>query len=205
MLGEWDGQENWYGGRIQQVATLLKPQVRSVNGCAYTIRLEAMEKRRSHRFARFCGSRRILQIRIPEKLIFEEVTQLKEFFQQRFVLCGRIFVPFYAKDNSLYLVETNEDWERQSREAFGDQHRKSFTEFVNWHNPPECNQKQVRCLLCLRSARLSFFKPLSKYVTRFALGLSTTIPVLEFQEKNMFLIDDLCELSFSFSSQPRGL
>lgn len=40
-------------------------------------------------------------------------------------------------------------------------------------------------------------------MTRFALGLSTTIPVLEFQEKNMFLIDDLCELSFS-SSQPRG-
>jgi len=195
LLGEWDGQENWYGGRIQQVARLSKLRAWPVNGCAYTICLEAMEKRRSHRFARFCGSRRILQIRIPAKYIFEEATQLKEFFRQRFVLCGRIFVPFYAKDHSLYLVETNEDWERQSREAFGDQHRKSFTEFVNWHNPPECNQKQVRYLLCLRSTHLSSFKPLTKYVNRFALGLSTTIPVLEFQEKNIFLIDDICELS----------
>lgn len=45
----------------------------------------------------------------------------------------------------------------------------------------------------------AFFQPLSKYVTRFALGLSTTIPVLEFQEKNMFLIDDICELSYFLS------
>ncbi|KAJ3566178.1 hypothetical protein NP233_g7159 [Leucocoprinus birnbaumii] len=171
LMGEWDGQENWYGGRIQQIAKLSKAK----DGRGYSIHLEAMEKRRSHRFARFCGSRRILQLRIPEKLIFDECAQLKEFFQRKFILCGRVFVPFYAKDHRLYMVEINEDWERQPQQESGDLYRKSYTDFVNWHNPPAYNFKQA----------------LSKYVTRFALGLSTTVPVLEFDERNMFLIDDI--------------
>ena len=192
LLGEWHGQENWYGGRIQQVARLSKS---AITGCSYKVHLEAMEKRRSHRFARFCGSRRILQIRVPEKLIYQEAAQLKEFFQQRFVLCGRIFVPFHVKDTSLYLVETNEDWERRSQEAFGDQYRRSFSEFINWHNPPRYNHEQVSFLLPSECTHQPFFQALSKYVTRFALGLSTSVPVLEFQEKNMFPVDDICKPS----------
>ncbi|KAF5352350.1 hypothetical protein D9756_006189 [Leucocoprinus leucothites] len=147
LMGEWDGQENWYGGRVQQIARLSK----TTDEHGYHIHLEAMEKRRSHRFARFCGSRRILQLRIPKKLILDEGVRLKEFFQQKFILCGRVFIPFHAKDHSLYMVEINEDWERRPQNDFGDH----------------------------------------KYVTRFALGLSTTVPALEFKENNMFLIDDI--------------
>lgn len=138
-MGTWDGQDNWYGGRIQQVARLSRRE----DGSGYHLRLEAMEKRRSLRFARFCGSRRILQLRMPEELILNENDKLKSSLLGRFILCGRVFVPFHAKGHSLYIVETNEDWERQPRAEFGDQHRIPFGDFINWHNPPEYNHKQV--------------------------------------------------------------
>ncbi|KAF9447542.1 hypothetical protein P691DRAFT_731304 [Macrolepiota fuliginosa MF-IS2] len=170
LMGKWGGQEDWFGGRIQQIARLSKDP-----SGQYRVQLEPMEKRRSHRFARYCGSRRILQLRIPKDLILKESLQLKTFLQGKFILCGRIFVPFHAKDHSLYMVETNENWERRSQEACGDQYRISFDAFINWHNPPEYNHKQA----------------VSKYVTRYALGLSTSIPVLEFQEQNMYLVDDI--------------
>lgn len=141
-MGSWHGQENWFGGRIQQVARLSKDK-----SSQYCIQLEQMEKRRSHRFARFCGSRRILQMRIPKDFILKEGQKLKVFLQGKFILCGRIFVPFHAKDYSLYMVETNENWERKMLDAAGDQHRLSFADFINWHNPPEYNHKQVRFLL----------------------------------------------------------
>lgn len=141
LMGKWHGQDDWFGGRIQQIARLSKS---NDNDGRYRIQLEPMEKRRSHRFARFCGSRRILQLRIPKDLILKESAQLKVFLQGKFILCGRVFVPFHAKDHSLYMVETNENWERKPRPACGDQYRLSFAEFINWHNPPEYNYKQVR-------------------------------------------------------------
>ncbi|KXN85003.1 putative RNA-dependent RNA polymerase SHL2 [Leucoagaricus sp. SymC.cos] len=170
LMGEWHNVENWYGGRVQQIARLSKRD----NG-HYHVHLEAMEKRRSHRFARYCGSRRILQLRLPKDVMQKESAKLKEFLQRKFVLCGRTFIPFHAKDRGLYMVEINEDFDRKPQDEFGDQYRISFADFINWHNPPEYNHKQA----------------LSKYVTRFALGLSTSVPVLEFEEKNMFYIDDI--------------
>ena len=138
-MGHWQGQDGWFGGRIQQVARLTKNERDS----HYHIHLEHMERRRSHRFARFCGSRRILQLRVPKELILEENKKLKTFLQGKFVLCGRIFVPFHAKDHSLYMVEINEDWERKPQRNCGDETRLSLADFINWHNPPEYNHKQV--------------------------------------------------------------
>jgi hypothetical protein len=139
LMGEWRGHDNWYGGRIQQVARLSSHPGKQ----SYEIHLEAMEKRRSHRFARFCGSRRILQLRISKDLMLKESAKLKKFLQGKFILCGRVFIPFHVKDNCLYMVETNEDWERQVQVEFGDQLRISFSDFIQWHNPPEYNFKQV--------------------------------------------------------------
>ncbi len=139
LMGRWREQDDWFGGRIQQIARLSKPG----KSDHYQIHLEPMEKRRSHRFARYCGSRRILQLRIPKKLILAESAKLKIFLQGKFILCGRVFIPFHAKDHSLYLVETNEDWERTSQRECGDGNRLSLADFINWHNPPEYNYKQV--------------------------------------------------------------
>lgn len=136
-MGPWQGEDNWFGGQIQQVARLKKKDSR------FVICLDAMEKRRSHRFSRFCGSRHLLQLRIDKDSILKEGALLKRFLQKKFILCGRIFIPFHAKDHSLYMLETNEDWKRKPSNEDGDRYRLSFSEFINWHNPPEYNADQV--------------------------------------------------------------
>lgn len=139
LMGSWEGDNDWYGGQIQQLARLAEDGKTKT----FKILLEPMEKRRSHRFARFCGSRSMLQLRIPVKLLQEKNSQIKTALNRKFVLCGRIFVPFHSKDNSLYMVETNEDVFRKSQAWCDDNHRQSFSEFINWHNPLEHNSNQV--------------------------------------------------------------
>ncbi|KAG6860856.1 hypothetical protein C0995_006720 [Termitomyces sp. Mi166 len=171
---------DWYGGQIQQTAKLVG------NKGEYRIRLEPMENKRSYRLARFLGSRRILQLKIPRDLIFEENKQLRQFMRHKFVLCGRVFVPFFAKDHAVYLVETDEDYERCGAHWAGDQFRWPFEHIINWHNPLQFNAKQ----------------PINKYATRFALAFSTSIPVLEFKEENIFLILDLTDTWRELSKAP---
>jgi hypothetical protein len=134
LRGDWEGIENWYGGRVQQIAQL--EQKNSTDAIA--IRLEPMEKRTSNRFARFLGSRRILRLRIPKDLAKKK--EVHEFLCQKFVLCGRTFVPFLAKEG-VHMVETSENYERCTDETCGDQYRLSFQEFVEWHNP--LNKKNI--------------------------------------------------------------
>jgi hypothetical protein len=44
---------------------------------------------------------------------------------------------------------------------------------------------------------------MSKWSTRWALGLSTSVPVIEFEGKNMFLVDDICTLVLLAFVSPR--
>lgn len=175
LMGSWEGETNWYGGRIQQLARVEK-DASSPGG--YTLTLGAMQKvGRSHRLARFLGSRRVLQVRIAEKALYDqrEMDGMKKFFAHKFVLCGRVFASFAVKDKKIYLVETSEDFERMPDEREGDNRRMSLEELVNWYNPMELNDKQN----------------LSKYAARCDLALSTSVPVLEFQPENIHLIDDI--------------
>ncbi|KAG6856768.1 hypothetical protein H0H87_000946 [Tephrocybe sp. NHM501043] len=168
LQGEWRGEPDWYGGRVQQLARIVGEKG------VYRIRLEPMEKKKSHRLARYLGSRRVIQLRIPKDLILKENGDIKRFMQQKGILLGRVFVPLYSKDHNTYLVESDENYERRGRVSCGDNLRKSFKEIVNWHNRLDLNVDQ----------------PISKYVTRFALALSTSIPVLEFLEENIIHIPD---------------
>ncbi|KZT02230.1 uncharacterized protein LAESUDRAFT_662372 [Laetiporus sulphureus 93-53] len=173
LQGEWHGDANWYGGRIQQVSRLVKTESGS-----YKLVLERMLKRKSNRVARFLGSRRVLQVSVPDKQVREpEVTAVRLFFSQKFVLCGRVFVPFAAKDGKVYMMETNEDYER-TPDRRADKNRMSLEDFVDWHNPLDLNGHQ----------------PITKWITRFDLGLSTSVPVLRFQGKgvDVFEIPDQC-------------
>lgn len=139
-MGEWQGSSNWYGGQIQQLARVVKDDK------SYKIVLEAMRRDRSHRFARFYGSRRLLQLKIPEDLLKNENSKLRSFLINKFVLCGRIFVPFHSKDDHVYLVETNETRGRTTQHWCSDQSLMPFRDFINWHNPlvQEKNYNQVR-------------------------------------------------------------
>lgn len=62
---------------------------------------------------------------------------------QKFVLCGRVFVALKSREGKVYLVEVREDYGRQAQLREGDDKRKSFWEIVNWHNPMKRNVKQV--------------------------------------------------------------
>ncbi|KAG2116227.1 RNA dependent RNA polymerase-domain-containing protein [Suillus cothurnatus] len=169
-MGQWEGKDHWYGGKIQQVARVVKA------GTSFKFELEKPEIRRSHRFARFLGSRRILQVRVPDNLTYDKVgSALREFLiSSKFVLCGRVFVPFHAKEGSVYLFETNQNIDRRTKPGDGDSHRLTLYQFVKWHNPLWLNSMQ----------------PISKWSTRWALGLSTSVPTIEFSPENIFFISD---------------
>jgi RNA-dependent RNA polymerase len=140
-MRDWEGSPNWHGGQVQQRARL---EASSDNSEPYVVRLEALESRRSNRVARFFGSRHLLQLNVPPKLLAEQGDEVRSFINgKKFVLCGRVFMHFHAKDNSVYLIETNEDFERSARQTCGDQYRISFSDFIKWHNPLERNFLQV--------------------------------------------------------------
>ncbi|OBZ68489.1 putative RNA-dependent RNA polymerase SHL2 [Grifola frondosa] len=184
LHGEWQGDPKWYGGKIQQIVRLVEAEKGSSR--PYRLFLEKMQKRKSNRFARFLGSRRVLQISIPKKLLHENIEALRSFLAQNFILCGRVFVAIGAKDGKVYLMEINQDHERKA-DTVGDQFRMSLEEFVDWHNPLSLNSKQ----------------PSTKWATRFDLGLSVSVPVLRFEPDQFFdLIDEVAPYDDSLGKAP---
>ncbi|KAJ6457272.1 RNA dependent RNA polymerase-domain-containing protein [Mycena sanguinolenta] len=170
----WEGQTNYYGGRIEYPLRLKKTDDPDR---PYEVFMEKPRKGRSFRFARDLGSSSILHLSIPSLLVREEGDNIRNFLAQRFIINGRVYVPIPPKDtSSVYLIQTDQNYERvqESMGWYGDRRRLSFDEFLQRHNPPEPNSQQ------------SF----AKYTARFALGLSTSIPVLEFAKNNIVYIDD---------------
>ncbi|KAH8094650.1 RNA dependent RNA polymerase-domain-containing protein [Cristinia sonorae] len=164
LQGEWKGEKEWYGGQVQQVARIFE-----VEKGNYHLRLERMEMRKSHRFARYLGSRHFMQCKVPDKF---EAGQ--NFLLKKFILCGRVFVPFCVKDGNVYLLETKENYQRRPSISQGDQYRVDFDELIAWHNPMHLNGKQS----------------VNKWIARFDLGLSTSVPVLKFEAENIHFLED---------------
>ncbi|KAI0033843.1 RNA dependent RNA polymerase-domain-containing protein [Vararia minispora EC-137] len=165
LMGTFEGVEKWYGGRIQQIVR------REKKGSAMKYVLQAPEMTRSHRIGRFVGSRRVLELRIPKSERFDfDVKSLV----RKFILAGRVFVPFDSKDGKVYMVETNENYERSESSAQGDDKRMSFRKLITWHN----------------SLSRNFMQPVTKWVARFDLCLSTSIPVCEFKPEHISYIPD---------------
>jgi RNA-dependent RNA polymerase len=146
LQGPWKGVQDWYGGRIQQVVRISESKTKG----ELQYRLDQPVMQRSTRFARFLGSRRILQVKLSTsvKYVKSNMALALERLNSRFVLCGRVFVPFASKEGSAYMVEINEDEDRNPNHLQGDDTRMSFWEFIEWHNPLVLNQKQVSTLRC---------------------------------------------------------
>lgn len=144
LMGEWMGDSDWHGGQVQQLAKLVRADKSGTgSNTVFKVELQPFEKRRSHRFARFAGSRRILQLRVSDKLLMEVREQVKQFLCQQFILLGRVYVPFHCKDGSVYMVEIDQDYEREAMAWCSDNFRHSFVDFMQWHNPMELNSRQV--------------------------------------------------------------
>ncbi|KAJ8078467.1 hypothetical protein PM082_012749 [Marasmius tenuissimus] len=170
LMGEWHGAQNWYGGGVQFVATLEQTRDRK-----YELHLEPIEMKRSNRYSRLLGSRRMLQIRLQVNLHTpEDKDALIAFLSKSFVLNGRIFLPIPPKDNVLYAIEVNADYGRESQAKLGDHYRWTLGQFLDWHNCVEGNDNQA----------------VAKFFTRIALGLSVSVPALEFEPDRILYIDD---------------
>lgn len=188
LQGDWQEKTKWYGGQIQQIARLEETSLG-----AFRLVLTKMEMRKSHRFGRFLASRRLLQVSVPQSLVNSSKPRLDEFFKQKFVLCGRTFVLCGSKDSKVFLLEVPESYERPCR-VRGDEQRMTLEDFVQWHNPLGLNGQQVRVqgIILLWSYSLSTSQPVAKWVTRFDLGFSISVPTVMFAPKWTCYCNDRC-------------
>ena len=149
MFGTFEGAEDWFGGRVQIIVRLGR-HLGSIESPAFV--LEPPEMKLSYAPARELGSRRLLVLKTAppppadpqqKKRHYEPPLEL---FARKFVLMGRVFVPFDAKDGHVYAVETDEDYERDPIPDMGDGLRQPFWEFVKTHNPLALNYRQARVI-----------------------------------------------------------
>ncbi|KAJ7589619.1 RNA dependent RNA polymerase-domain-containing protein [Mycena floridula] len=173
LMGTWGNVPNWYGGRIQQFVRLLERSKK--DGGGFLLVLEAMEMRKSTRLARKLGSRRVIQVRGADNFLRDKGQQVIAFLSQAFIIAGRVFLAIPPKDTTVYLVEIQADHERFTQPWCGDEHRLTFGQILEWHNPVSLNSNQ----------------PFAKWFARFHLMMSTSVPVLEFEPENIKYIPDI--------------
>ncbi|KAJ6501107.1 RNA dependent RNA polymerase-domain-containing protein [Mycena vitilis] len=165
LMGSFEGVPDYYGGNLKLTVRLLDMGENQIPG----VRLEPPEMSGSHHLARELGSVSVLALRDDK-----DGALARHWACRKFILCGRTYVALPPKDKKVYLIETDEDHERDAQAWCGDQHRVSYDEYLRKNNPLHLNGDQ----------------PLAKYFTRLNLYLSTSIPALELDSKNMFFIGD---------------
>ncbi|KAF8517651.1 RNA dependent RNA polymerase-domain-containing protein [Gautieria morchelliformis] len=169
-------QDDWYGGKIAFIARLRQNgQSGNISNNEYRLELDSPELSASTRFFRRWGSRRFVRVRIPESVFYRQNNRLLTFFKNNFVIHGRVFRAFYAKDHSVFLFELPSTYSsgRLQQDPHGG--RISLAHFLEWHNPMAFNKDQS----------------LAKWCARMALGLSNSAPGVEILAENCIEIDDL--------------
>ncbi|OCH92984.1 hypothetical protein OBBRIDRAFT_863326 [Obba rivulosa] len=166
-----DGLPKWNGGRIQQIVRIVEEERGKLK-----LVLDKMEMRKSCRFARELGSSRILQVSIPDKLLRRKETRdrIRELLYREAVICGRIFASMFSRDGKVFMMEVARLDPDGGRRTSGHSRLNSVQAFVQWHNPLDLNGQQS----------------VSKWITRFDLGFSTTVPVLQFDPSKIHYIRD---------------
>ena len=144
-LGFSDEYPDWYGGKVHFRAKL-------DDKTQYRILLERAELGPSYRFARRFGSTSFLKVKVSSRIINKPNNKLVEFFSRPFILNGRVYRSFYAKDENVFMFKTNEIVHEDTlnseliRVSAGsaDSPGLSLLAFLNWHNSLEVNNKQAR-------------------------------------------------------------
>lgn len=121
------------------------------------------------------GSRlgRFLQVRISVDLL-RKGNDKSGFVHGQFILCGRVFVPFYSKD------------------------------FINWHSPKKLRKTISRFIFYLLSrdpvpTRCNVRRPANIPHVLY----SNPVPAIEFATEDIYFIDDIGEIFSSPSYRPR--
>lgn len=153
--------ESWGGrveqravlSRIQQPPSLCRPS-HEQQRFAVVLQQHAVRSK-SYRLARKFGSRRLIQLKLPDltKINDDERSAIGGILQRGFLINGRIFRAFSGSDGGVYLIETDENFDRKPVAVMGDNRRLSFFKFVEWFNPMDQNGSQVSKENLRRKAR----------------------------------------------------
>jgi RNA-dependent RNA polymerase len=152
----------------------------SFEGLDFIFTLEQPTRAKSNRFSRYLGSRRLIECHFTEQDGRKYQDKLIKFFTlKKLLVNGRLFQAFYGHASKIELMEIDEDFGRTPDPAVGDLNRISLGDFIAWHNNFTQNSNQT----------------LNKWVSRFGLGFSTSLPGLMFEPDNMHFIEDIRKLS----------
>ncbi|KAI0089888.1 RNA dependent RNA polymerase-domain-containing protein [Irpex rosettiformis] len=180
-----DRSEGWYGGKVHFTAKLVR------NLSDYSLVLEQPYLGSSNRFTRRFGSKRFIRVKLSDDLFYGNHQRTIQFFKRPFVVFTRVFRAFFAKDHSVFLVQTDEipvpgltrelyTIRASPTRAVPSFYDLAFLDFVNWHNPPGLNTGQ----------------PMAKWASRFALGLSNSVPGIQVAKEDLIIIDDIVADSY---------
>jgi RNA-dependent RNA polymerase len=206
-LGFSSKKPDWYGGKVIFRAILRENKATKITPYPYTFTLERAELGPSCRFTQRFGSKRFIRVSISKSIFNKKDNKIIEFFKHPFVLNGRVFRAFFAKEHNAFLVETNEvtDGSKVSESPLppSEHGPLPFLDFLRWHNPIKLNAMQVSIEVKMMTADFltSISKTMAKYAARFALGLSNSVPGLKLEPAQILSEPEISTYITAFVAQ----
>ncbi|KAI0944787.1 hypothetical protein AcW1_001640 [Taiwanofungus camphoratus] len=178
---------DWYGGKVHFTGKITLNKDGNLD-----LRLDRPVLGSSSRFMRRFGSHRFVRLRIGREILFQHGNRIFDYCRRPFVISGRVFRAFFAKEANVFLFQTNEVWKHDSiTEPKPSLHKNamwnpSLLDLIQWHNPLELNRNQT----------------MAKWAARFALGLSNSVPGLRLEPCNIKYEKDIVCEAFTGSGKP---
>ncbi|KAL1731817.1 RNA dependent RNA polymerase-domain-containing protein [Schizophyllum commune] len=192
-LGNSAARPGWYGGKVVfplRIKAIKEAKKGKFEGkvIGWSIVLDHATLGSSTRFARRCGSTAFLRVKVAMDVLRSRSHEMLDLFLKPFVLWDRVFRAFFAKDDNVFLVCTNETMESPRMLRTVDNGRQSLREFVEFHNPLRVGDKQLLC----------------KWASRMALGLSNSVPGPRIDPSDIFETPDIVSTDGSNSDLTDG-
>ncbi|KAJ7076077.1 RNA dependent RNA polymerase-domain-containing protein [Mycena belliarum] len=181
-LGNCPEYDKGYGGKICFSGSIeIDREVKVV--------LERCTLTSSCRLYRQFGSSQFLRLKVPSKKVHLLKSGLIDFFRRPFVIWGNVFRSFYAKEGTVFLFKTREMYRDGSIQLPDSARGLSLFEFLDQFNPLKLNSNQKLC----------------KWASRFALGLSNSVPGPVIAPEDVDQMDDIISPANSNMTDGCGL
>ena len=99
-----EDDKDWYGGKVHFTAKVVGGRDKK----GFSLVLDRPTLGSSNRFMRRFGSRRFIRVRIQKDALMQKGGGLFEYFRRPFIIAGVVFRAFFAKEQNVFLVRTNE-------------------------------------------------------------------------------------------------
>ncbi|KAJ7484690.1 RNA dependent RNA polymerase-domain-containing protein [Mycena latifolia] len=132
----------------------------------------------SCRLCRRFGSSRFLRLKVSMRTLHSSAYNLKELFQRPFIIWGKVFRSFYAKEGTVILFQTRETYKNGAIQLLDSTYGFTLFEFLDQFNPLKLNSNQALC----------------KWASRFALGLSNSVPGPVINPADVDEMDDISDI-----------